>query len=80
MGKKILQTYEMYEYKVTRCDPETCEGGLFAGHIDRFLKLKAEANRYHDWVRNPADEVRYIDSFWRSEGIRLDKVNKDKRG
>jgi hypothetical protein len=42
----ILQIHEVYEYKVTRYDPETRDGGLFAGYIDTFLKLKAEASGY----------------------------------
>jgi hypothetical protein len=58
---------------VTRYDPETREGGLFAGYIDTFLKLKAEASGYTAWVRTSADEELYIESFWKSEGIQLDK-------
>ena len=81
---RILEIHEVYEYKVTRYDTETREGGLFAGYIDSFLKLNAEASGYTAWVRNPADEERYIESFWKSEGIRLDreaiKLNAAKRG
>ena len=36
----ILEVHELYEYYVTRYDPETREGGLFADYIDTFLKLK----------------------------------------
>lgn len=36
-GYRILK---IFEYKVTRYDPETREGG----YIDRFLKLKVEAS------------------------------------
>jgi len=50
----------VYEY-VTRYDPETREGGLFAGYIDTFLKMKAEASGYPGWVRSPVDEERYIE-------------------
>ena len=42
-------------------------------YINNFLKLKAEASGYPSWVRSPADEDRYVRSFWDSEGIRLDK-------
>jgi hypothetical protein len=83
-GYRVLEIHEVYEYKVTRYDPETQEGGLFVGYIDTFLKLKAEACGYPAWVRTPADEERYIESFWKSEGIRLDrkaiKLNAAKRG
>jgi len=58
---------------VTRYNPETREGGLFAGYIDPFFKLKAEASGYPAWVRTPADEERHTESFWKSEGIRLDR-------
>ena len=82
-GYRILEVYEVYE-NVTRYDPETREGGLFAGNINTFLKLKEEASGYTAWVRSPADEDKYIESFWKSEGIRLDretiKTNAVKRG
>jgi len=72
-GYRILEIHEVYEYKVTRYDPETREGGLFAGYIVTFLKLKAEDSGYTAWVRTPADEELYIESFCKSEGIRLDR-------
>jgi len=70
---RILEIREMYEYNVTRYDPDTREGGMFAGYIDTFLKLKTEANGYPAWVRSQADEERYIESFWKSEVFRLDR-------
>jgi hypothetical protein len=59
-GYIILEIHELYEYKVTRYDPETREGSLFAGYIDTFLKLKAEAIGYPAWVRTPAEKELYI--------------------
>jgi hypothetical protein len=70
-GYRILEIHELYEY-VTRYDPETRVGGLFAGYIDTFLKLKAEAIGYPAWFRSPADEERYIELFWKSEELQLD--------
>ena len=70
---RIPEIHDLYEYNVTRYDPETREGGMFAGYINTFLKLKAEASDYPAWVRTPAEEERYIQSFRKSEGIRLDK-------
>ena len=32
----ILEIHKLYEYNVTRYDPETRESGLFAGYIDNF--------------------------------------------
>jgi hypothetical protein len=72
-GYRILEIYEVYINRVTRYDPQTGEGGLFAVYINTFLKLKAEASGYPGWVLGPEDEERYVESFWQSEGIRLDR-------
>jgi len=37
-GYRILEIHEVYEYKVSRYDLETQEGGLFTGYIDTFFK------------------------------------------
>ena len=68
-----MEIHEVYEYEVTQYDAATGEGGLFLEYIDTFLKLKAEASVYPNWVRTPADEDRYIEEFRQSEGILLDK-------
>jgi hypothetical protein len=74
----------LYEYNVTRYDPETQKVGVFAGYIDTFLKLKSEASGYPAWVGTPSDEGRYIESFWKGEWLRLYKerikTNAAKRG
>ena len=83
-GYRILEIYEVYEYQVTQYSPETGEGGHFVDYINTFLKLKAEASGYPGWVRSPADEELYIETFLKNEGIRLDreciKSNAAKRG
>jgi len=38
-------------------------------YINTFLKLKAEVSGYPDWVRSPADEELYVETFWNNEGI-----------
>ena len=74
----------MYEYQVTQYNPQTGEGGHFVDYINTFLKLKEEASGYPGWVHSPEDEDRYVDSFWQSEGLRLEKeairYNAAKRG
>jgi len=83
-GYRILEIHEVYEYQVTQYNRETGEAGLFVNYINTFLKLKAEASGYPGWVRSPEDEDRYVESFWKSEGIRLDRegirFNAAKRG
>jgi hypothetical protein len=72
-GYEVVKIYEVYEYDVTQYDRRTGQGGLFVEYIDTFLKLKTEASGYPAWVRTPADQVRYVDNFYVSEGVRLDK-------
>jgi hypothetical protein len=43
-GYTVVEIFEIYEYEVTRYDPQTVQGGLFVAYIDTFLKLKAEAS------------------------------------
>jgi len=38
---------------VTLFDPKTGQGGLSVEYINAFLKLKAEARGYPNWVRTP---------------------------
>jgi hypothetical protein len=58
---------------VTQYNRETGDGGLFVHYINTFLKLKAEASGYPSWVRTPADEDQYVQTFFANEGIMLDK-------
>jgi len=49
------------------------EGSLFAEYINAFMKLKTEASGSTDWVRSPAEQERFIESFWKSMVMRLDR-------
>jgi len=53
-------------------------------YINTFLKVKAEASGFPGWVRSRGDEVLYIETIFKNEGIRLDrewiKSNATKRG
>jgi hypothetical protein len=69
---------------VTRYDPQTADGGLFAQYINTFQKLKPDSSGYPNWVQCPAVEDKYISEFQTSEGILLDRdsigPNPAKRG
>jgi len=49
-GHRILDIYEVYEYQVTQYSPESYEGRLIVGYMNKFSKLKAEASGYPGWV------------------------------
>jgi hypothetical protein len=72
-GYKILEIQEMYQYEVTQYNPKTGDGSLLVEYINTFLKLKAEASKYPSWIQTPAHEDQYIQQFFGSEGIHLDK-------
>jgi hypothetical protein len=44
---------------------------LFAQYIDTFLKLKAQAGEYPDWVHNAEDEARPVRDFIMSKVVAL---------
>jgi hypothetical protein len=72
-GYRLVKLHEVYECQVTKYDPETQEGGHFAQYIDTFLKLKAEASGYPDWLHTAVDEDRYVREISTSQGVALNK-------
>jgi hypothetical protein len=42
--------------------------------MNMFLKVKAEASGYPDWVQCPEDEDHYVRYFNVGEGIQLDRM------
>ena len=72
-GYKVLEIFEVNEYDITKYDLHKGQGGLFVEYINTSLKLKTEASGYPSCDRTPEEEDRYVDAFYASEGIRLDK-------
>jgi len=72
-GYRIPEFYEVYEYQVTQYNPETGKGGLLVDYINTILKLIEEVSGYPGWFRNTEDEELYVEAFWSSEGISLDR-------
>ena len=60
---KILEIYEVYEYKVIQYNRDTGEGGPFVEYINTFPKLKEGTSGYPGWVRTPPDDDQYIEEF-----------------
>jgi len=72
-GYRILEIYEVYEYQVTQYSSDNSDGGLFVDYINTSLKTKGETSGHPRWVRSPADEERYVESFWKNVGISPEK-------
>jgi hypothetical protein len=56
MGYGLVETFEFWEYNVTRYDKAINSGGLFAQNVNMFLKLKQESSGYPLCVRTEEDQ------------------------
>lgn len=75
-GFTVLKIYEVYHYPNTaQYDPTTKTGGLFSEQVDLFMKIKAEASGYPDWVTTDTEKDRFIKQFHTKVGVLLDKDN-----
>ncbi|XP_048513417.1 uncharacterized protein LOC125501456 [Athalia rosae] len=72
LGYRIVDVSEIWQYDITSYDPATKQGGLFAGYIDTFLKLKQEASGWPAECDDETSRQRYVEEYERVEGIRLD--------
>jgi hypothetical protein len=75
MGYALVEVFEFWEYKVTCLDKDTSSGGLFAGYVHIFLKLKQESSDYPAWVQTEDEKDRYIEEYRCAEGIVLNKAS-----
>ena len=80
--KTIQMGYEVKDIEVvwhwekrSVFDPVTKTGGLFTDYINQFLQLKQEASCYPDWCMTPEDKQRYVEDYFKNEGIRLNPNN-----
>jgi len=79
MGYTFPKCYEVYHWTETSQLDGNVDDGLFAGYVNRFLKLKQESSGYPSWVESEGDRVRYVKEYAAREGIQLtpDKIAKN---
>ena len=76
MGYTLVEKYEALHYtEVEVYDPATKQGGLWAGYVDKFLKLKQEASGYPEGCETEEAKQKYVDEYYQQEGIQLDPSN-----
>ena len=57
IGYTLLSVYEVWQYDtLTKYDPSTGDGGLFAQYMNTFIKIKMEASGVH----HVNDECLYV--------------------
>ena len=71
-GYKVLEIHEVWHFENTSSD-------LFSEYVNYFLRLKQESSGFPDWVQTPEDQAKYIDEYYKHEGIllRRDKIVKN---
>jgi len=76
---QIEKMYEVWDYaEDSTYDPHTRTGGLFAEYINKFLRLKKQADGWPGWVKTEEDKERYILEYEQREGIKLDPTQIEK--
>lgn len=74
-GYKVIEIFEIYEYKVIQYDSVKKTGGLFAEYVNNFLKLKVEASGLPEFCKTDELTEEYIKEFYEREGVQLEKQN-----
>ena len=79
LGYQLKDVYEIWHFpQSSQYDKSTGQGGIFAGYIDTFLKIKQESSGYPDWCKTEADKIKFKQDYYEAEGIRLENVEKNK--
>ncbi|EFN88601.1 hypothetical protein EAI_10829, partial [Harpegnathos saltator] len=76
-GYRVTSVSEIWNYKISRCDPSTRQGGLFAEYINCFLKLKQEASGWRNECEDNDENANenYLREYKEIERIILDRRN-----
>ena len=72
IGYTLFKVYEVWQYDtVTKYDPSTGDGGLFAQYMNTFMKIKMEASGYPSQCDTDQEKNKYIERVRVHEGITL---------
>ena len=72
LGYTLLNVYEVWQYDtITKYDPCTGDGGLFAQYINTFMKITMEATGYPSHCDTDQEKNKYIERVRVHEGITL---------
>ena len=76
---KIIKIYEIWDYETVQYDPESREGGLFAGYINNLFTKKVEASGFPEGCESEEDKLKFVREVQEAEGVTLDytKIKKN---
>ena len=69
LGYRVTKIHIIWNYKITQYDQQSGKGGLFAGYVNAFLKLKQEASGWPEGCESEGDKERYLNEYEIAEGI-----------
>ena len=67
-GYRILQIHEIWNFGKT-------SSNLFSEYVNYFFRIKQESSRFPEWVQTPEDQAKYVEDYYKHEGILL-RMNK----
>ncbi|XP_011684671.1 PREDICTED: uncharacterized protein LOC105448010, partial [Wasmannia auropunctata] len=74
-GYLVTSVSEIWQYRVTRYNSVTHQGGLFTAYINSFLQLKQEASGWPGECVDDEAKERYLREYEETEGIVLNRDN-----
>jgi hypothetical protein len=74
-GYKVLEAYEAVHF-------DEVTTNLFKSYVEFFMKIKQENSKLPDWVKTDDDRQKYVDDYYKRQGIKLDieKCNGENAG
>ncbi|XP_018573827.1 uncharacterized protein LOC108912895 [Anoplophora glabripennis] len=71
-GYKLLETYEIWEYKVEQFNKASNVTGLFTEMMNKFIKIKQQASGWPYHCNTQEEKNKYIEEFFEREGVKLE--------
>ena len=70
IGYTLLKVHEVWQYHtVTKYDPITCDGGLFAQYMNTFMKIKMEASGYPSHCDTDQEKTSPLNVYESTKGL-----------
>ncbi|KAG8225677.1 hypothetical protein J437_LFUL018482 [Ladona fulva] len=73
IGYKVIKMHEVWNYTCTTYNKDRNEGGLFAGYINKFLKLKLEASGWPSGTESDEQKTKFPQDVYEREGLILER-------
>ena len=70
LGYTLLKVYEVWQYDtITKYDPSTCDGGLYAQYINTSMKIKKETSGYPSHCDTDQEKTSTLNVYGSTKGL-----------